>query len=430
MSDVMVSKPSRRQAFAIAAGAAALAAPTIARGQAAAPRVVVIGGGWGGATAAKYLRLLDRRIAVTLVEPKRSFITCPYSNLVLAGWRDIPSISFDYQVLRERHGVTHVQESATAVDTAAKTVRLSNGQTLQYDKLVVSPGIQIAWGALEGYVDGAQLRMPHAWDPGEQTVLLRRQLLAMPDGGTFVMSSPPNPFRCPPGPYERVSMIADYLRREKPRSKILILDAKETFSKQGLFTQGWNALYPGMIEWVGRQRDGTVVRVDPAAMELETELGTKHKGDVVNIVPPQRAGQIAIAAGLANNSGWCPIEAATMASTLQRDVHVVGDATIAGGLPKSGFAANSQGKLAAKAIVAAFGGPAVTDPVLVNTCYSHVGRDYGISVAHVVRPAGNLFAEVQGSGGVSAANDPQARRLESAYADAWYDAITTAIWKT
>lgn len=423
---------SRRSALKFAvAGASALALPHVASAQAAQPRVVVVGGGWGGATAAKYLKLLNRNLSVTLVEPKAQFITCPYSNLVLAGWRDLPSITFDYTVLRERHGVVHVREMATAVDGAAKTVRLANGQALPYDKLVMSPGISINFQGLEGYNEAAVLRMPHAWEPGEQTVLLRRQLMAMADGGVFLMSAPPNPFRCPPGPYERVSMIADYLKANKPRSKIIILDSKETFSKQGLFTQGWTALYPGMIEWRGRQNDGTVSRADPAAMELETELGTKVKGDVINVVPPQRAGAIAIQAGLANQSGWCPINSATLESTLVRDIHVVGDATIAGGLPKSGFAANSMGKLAAKAIVAALaGGQPPADPVLVNTCYSHVGKDWGISVAHVVKPAGNLFAEVQGSGGVSVLQDMEARRRESAYADGWYDAITTAIWKS
>jgi sulfide dehydrogenase [flavocytochrome c] flavoprotein chain len=403
-----MTKLTRRSLLASAGGlAATLAAPTIAGAQAAQPRVVVVGGGWGGATAAKYIKLMNRNVAVTLVEPKREFVTCPYSNLVLAGWRDIPSITFGYDTLRDRHGVTVVHEMATAVDGAARTVRLSGGQTLQYDRLVMSPGISINFTGLEGYDQAAS------------------------DGGVFLMSAPPNPFRCPPGPYERVSMIADYFKRTKPRSKIVILDSKETFSKQGLFQQGWNALYPGMIEWRGRQRDGTVTRADAATMELETELGDKVKGDVINVVPPQRAGAIAIQAGLANNTGWCPINAATLESTQVPNVHVIGDATIAGGLPKSGFAANSQGKLAAKAIVSAFAGQtAPADPVLVNTCYSHVGRDYGISVAHVVRPAGNLFQEVQGSGGVSVLADMEARAREAVYADNWYDAITTAIWKS
>jgi sulfide dehydrogenase [flavocytochrome c] flavoprotein chain len=423
-----MSKLSRRDTFLLGAGLA-LGAPTLARAQAAAPRVVVIGGGWGGATAAKQLKIIDPRIDVTMVEPKEAFITCPYSNLVLAGKRELPSITFTYRALTEVFGVRHVRAMATAIDAGARTVTLSNGTSLSYDRLIVSPGISINWGNLEGYVEAAAERMPHAWEPGVQTTLLRRQLEAMPEGGTFVMSAPPNPFRCPPGPYERVSMIADFFKRTKPRAKIVIMDAKETFSKQGLFTQGWNLLYPGMIEWRGRQADGTVARVDPAAMEVETELGTKMKGDVFNIVPPQRAARIALDAGLANNSGWCPINASTMESTLRPGVHVVGDATIAGGLPKSGFAAYSQAKLAATAVAAALNGRTpVLPPVLVNTCYSHVGTDYGISVAHVVRPQGNLFVEVQGSGGVSAANDPEARRRESVYADGWYDAITEAIW--
>lgn len=420
---------SRRHALALGAGA--LAAPTLARAQAAAPRVIVIGGGWGGATAAKQLKLLNPRIDVTLIEPKEAFITCPYSNLVLAGWRELPSITHSYRALTETYGVRHVRMLATEVRVPNKTVRLTDGTTLPYDFLIMSPGIQINWAGLEGYNQQASEQLPHAWEPGPQTTLLRNQLVAMPNGGTFVMSAPPNPFRCPPGPYERVSMIADYFKREKPRSKIIIMDAKETFSKQGLFTAGWNALYPGMIEWRGRQNDGTVTKVDVAGKELETELGTKQKGDVINIVPPQRAAPIAIQAGLANSTGWCPINAATMESAQVPDIYVVGDATIAGGLPKSGFAAYSQGKLAAAAVAGKISGqPASLPPVLVNTCYSHVGKDYGISVAHVVRPQGALFVEVQGSGGVSAANDAEARRLESAYADGWYDAITAAIWGT
>lgn len=416
---------SRRRFVASAAGASAvLGLPAIAYGQAAA-RVVVIGGGFGGATAARYLKLASPQLQVTLVEPNRRFVTCPYSNLVIGGWRKIDSITFGYDKVAKA-GITVVHEAATAVDHAKKRVTLSGGRTLAYDRLIVSPGIDINWKGIPGYDEKAALAMPHAWKAGEQTLLLRRQLEAMPDGGLVVMSAPANPFRCPPGPYERASMIASYLKQAKPKSKILILDAKENFSKQPLFQDGWQKFYGGMIEWVPASKDGKVVKVDAKAKTLESEFGQVHKAAVANVIPPQTSGRIARDAGLADASGWCPIDATTFESKLVKGVHVVGDATIAAPMPKSGFSANNQGKVAAMAAVAMLQGKAPPAAAMLNTCYSHIAKDYAVSVAGVYRgTADKGLIEVADSGGVSPRQwDDENRRLESVFADSWYASIT------
>jgi sulfide dehydrogenase [flavocytochrome c] flavoprotein subunit len=272
--------------------------------------------------------------------------------------------------------------------------------------------------------------MPHAWKAGPQTVLLRRQLEAMPDGGLVIIVVPASPYRCPPGPYERASMIAHYLKQTKPRSKILVLDAKDSFSKQPLFMEGWQTLYPGMIEWVPLSSDGLVVKVDPAEMTVSTEFGTIHKGAVVNIIPPQRAGKIAINAGLAAESGWCPIDGRGMASTKAPDIHVIGDSCIAGTMPKSGFLANQHAKIAAEAIVAALRERESSAPVWANTCYSHIGTDYAISIVNVYRlKPDNTIGEVEGAGGTSPRHaDAAFRKAEAEYADGWYAAITGEIF--
>ena len=408
----------------IAGASAVLGLPSIAYGQSSA-RVVVIGGGFGGATAARYLKKASPQLTVTLVEPNRRFVTCPYSNLVIGGWRKLDSISFGYDKLAKA-GITVVHDTAAAIEHDRKRVRLAGGRMLPYDRLIVSPGIDVRWGAITGYDEKAASAMPHAWKAGEQTLLLRRQLEAMPDGGLFVMAAPGNPFRCPPGPYERVSMVASYLKQSKPRSKILVLDAKENFSKQPLFQDAWAKLYPGMVEWVPVGKDGKVVKVDAKAKTLETEFGQVHKAAVANVIPPQFAGRIARDSGLADQSGWCPIEPMSFESKLVKGVHVVGDATIAAPMPKSGFAANSQAKVAAVAAVAMLQGKALAPVGMVNTCYSHVGKDYAISVANVFRvtPDRGLI-EVPDSGGTSPRQwEDENRRLESVYADGWYASIT------
>ena len=416
---------------ALLGAAALIAAPAPLRAQSTA-RLLVIGGGFGGASAASFARRTYPDVQVTLVEPQTRFVTCPYGNLLLGGERQIGQITHSYDGLRAR-GVTVIHDRAAGIDAAAKRVRLSGGQVLAYDRLILSPGIAIRWGAIEGYDEAASQVMPHAWIPadGSQTQLLRRQLEAMPDGGVVGFAIPPNPFRCPPGPYERISMVAHYLKRHKPRSKILALDAKEGFSKQGLFQDGWRALYGDMIEWVPGNRDGKVVKVDAGERVLETEFGTRHKVDVANVIPPQSAAAIAIEAGLANDSGWVPVNTRTFEARAAAGIHVIGDANIPGPMPKSGYVANTTSKQAVASAIASLRNQAPPEPVYFNTCYSHVGENYGISVVGIFRPNadGTAITEVPNSGGVSPRGDlPEQRRLEAIYADAWYESITRSMF--
>jgi sulfide dehydrogenase [flavocytochrome c] flavoprotein subunit len=391
--------------------------------------VVVIGGGFGGASCAKYLRRLSTDIAVTLVERDTKFMTCPFSNAVLGGLYDMDFITHDFEALSNDHGVRVVHDSAVDVDPDTMTVRLAGGSSLSYDRPVVSPGIDFQWGAIEGYDEAASRTMPHAWKAGEQTKLLRRQLEAMPDGGVVIIAAPANPFRCPPGPYERASLIAHYLKQNKPRSKILIFDAKPKFSKQPLFEQGWQALYPGMIEWISEEEGGAIDAVDVGAMTVNPTFGEPTRGDVVNVIPPQKAGTIAEAAGLTDDNGWCPINQGTFESRLQKHIHVIGDASTAAPMPKSGFAASSQGKVCATAIVASLSDQEMPTPSLVNTCYSLVGPQYGISVAAVYRLGDDGIQAVPGAGGVSPKDgNDNFRAAESRYAVGWYRSITKDIW--
>ncbi len=420
---------NRRQMLGgAAAGVTSLALPSIVRAQAASAHVVVIGGGFGGATAARYLRQLAPQLRVTLVEPAARFYTCPFSNLYLAGLRSWESIGHSYDGLRKA-GVHVVHARADHVLTHTRRVLLSNGQALSYDKLVLSPGVDMRWNALEGYDEAASQLAPHAWKAGPQTQLLKKQLEAMPDGGKFVMVIPANPFRCPPGPYERAAMVAHYLKQHKPKSKILLLDDKDAFSKQGLFIQGWKALYGDMIEWVKQSDDGKVTRADAKNLEVETAFGTKHKADVLNVIPPQKAGFIADRAGVTDASGWVPVKAESFESSKVPNVYVLGDATIAAPMPKSGFAANTQGKVAAAAIAAELTGQPLPAASYANTCYSLIGNDYGISVAGVYRAQEGKLIEVPNSGGVSPLDGNAAfRKAEADYGSAWYKAISTDIW--
>jgi len=415
-----------RRTFLGLASAAALC-PAPARAQSAGPRVVVVGGGFGGASCARALRQLAPRLAVTLVEASATFTACPFSNAVIGGLRELAAQQFGYTRVAA-DGITVVPAMATAVDPAAKSVTLADGTRLPYDRLVLSPGIDIRWGALPGYDEAAAVAMPHAWKAGEQTLLLRRQLEAMDDGGLVVIAAPANPFRCPPGPYERASLIAHYLKTKKPKSKLLVLDAKDAFSKQRLFQAAWAELYPGLLEWVPLSKGGAVTSVDAATRTLVTDFG-KHQAKVANVIPPQKAGRIAEAAGVADRSGWCPIDPVTFESTLQPGIHVVGDAAIAGAMPKSAFAANSQAKSCAAAVVTLLGGGTPAAPKLINTCYSLVAPDYGISVAGVYVPSGGQLADVPGAGGVSPANAPRGTRAaEAVLAEAWFRTITGEVF--
>jgi sulfide dehydrogenase [flavocytochrome c] flavoprotein subunit len=418
-----------RRAFlrlGIAATASAALRPARALAQ-GAPRVVVVGGGFAGATCARALRQAAPRVAVTLVEASPTFTACPLSNAVIGGLRELPAQQFTYDRVAA-DGVTVARALATGVDARARSVTLADGPRLPYDRLVLAPGIDIRWGALPGYDEAAAAQVPHAWRAGEQTLLLRRQLESMDDGGLVVISAPPNPFRCPPGPYERASLIAHFLKTRKPRSKLIILDAKDTFSKQRLFQAAWAELYPGLLEWVPLSKGGNVTSIDAATRTLVTDFG-RHQAKVANVIPPQKAGRIADAAGVADRTGWCPIDPATFESTLQPGIHVIGDAAIAGAMPKSAFAANSQAKTCAAAVARLLTGAVPSTPKLINTCYSLVAPDYGISVAGVYQPSGGQLVDVPGSGGVSPADAPRATRAaEAAYAEAWFRTITGEVF--
>jgi sulfide dehydrogenase [flavocytochrome c] flavoprotein chain len=419
-----VIAPSRRQFLGLA-GQLFLAGSWARRAWTQTPaRVVVVGGGFGGATCAKYIRRADPTLEVTLVEPRRQFITCPFSNAVIAGMRDLASVTQGYDGLRQRHGVRVVHASASAVDPTARRVTLDDGSAMLYDRLVLAPGIEMRWGGVEGYDAAASEVFPHAWEAGPQTVLLRRQLEAMADGGLVVIAAPAEPYRCPPGPYERASLIAYYLKTHKPRSKLLILDAKDAFSKQELFRTAWERLYPGLIEWIPQSQSGRVVRVDSRARTVSTDFDD-YQPAVANIIPPQQAPAIARSIGLDDDKGWCAVRAGSFESTVHAGIHVIGDAAIANPMPKSAFSANNQAKACAAAIVAALRGYQVAEPALMNTCYSLVAPDYGISIAAVYRVVDDKLVTVEGSSGVSPLAAPtETRASEAEYAKSWYANIT------
>jgi len=423
-----MTKNTRRDFIKTAAAATSTALlPLPALAQGAAGRVVVVGGGFAGASCARAVKALDPRINVTLVEGSRTFTACPFSNTVLAGMREITAQQFGYDKVAAS-GVTMAFAAASAVNAQARTVTLADGAQLNYDRLVLAPGIDIRWNGLPGYDEAAASVMPHAWRAGEQTVLLRRQLEAMEDGGLVVISAPANPFRCPPGPYERASLIAHYLKTRKPKSKLIVLDAKDAFSKQRLFQNAWKELYPDLLEWVSLSSGGKVASVEPATKTLVTDFG-RHQAAVANVIPPQKAAQIADAAGVSDRTGWCPVDAQTFESKQQQNIHVIGDAAIMGGMPKSAFSANSQAKVCAAAVVTLLAGQKPVEPRLINTCYSLVSPDYGISVAGVYRPKDGVLVDVEGAGGVSPADAPKAyREQEATFANGWFQTITTEVF--
>jgi sulfide dehydrogenase [flavocytochrome c] flavoprotein subunit len=392
-------------------------------------RVVVIGGGYGGATFAKYLRLANPHIQVTLIAKDRQYISCALSNEVLANERNLESLTFNYDGLEHFYGVNMVYDKATEIEPIKKRVTTQGGQSFDYDRLVLSPGVDFRWDAIEGYDESATKSMPHAWFAGEQTLLLRRQLDAMSDGGTVLIVAPPNPYKCPPGPYERAGLIAHYLQHtKKGNSKIVILDAKDDFAKKALFEQAWEQHFPGMIKWVSGSEDGKVQAVNPKTMTLTTEFD-EHKGDVVNVIPPQKAGVIAESAGLTDDTGWYPVNQRTFESMIHKDIHVIGDACIAGPMPKSAYSANTQAKVCATAIDADINGNPTPEPSYVNTCYSIPAPGHGISVAAVYRLEGDKIVAVKGAGGVSKLEGSAwEREMEAAYARSWFDNITSDIF--
>ncbi len=384
-------------------------------------KVVVIGGGYGGATTAKYVRMLsDYKIDVVLIEPESAFISCPISNLVLGGSKQMADITTPYTGLNSNHGVTVVRDRAQAIDGAKKTVTLAGGATIAYDKLVVSPGIDLIYSSIEGLqAASASGQILQAWKAGPETLALRRQLEAMPDGGVYAITIPEQPYRCPPGPYERASQVASYFKKAKPRSKVLILDANPDVTSKGpLFKKVWAEQYKGMVEYRGQHK---TTAVDVRNSTIKFELQEDVKASVINALPSMRAGAIAVQAGLNNmaNNRWCGVNYLNFESTAIKDVHVLGDSIqIAPGMPKSGHMANSQGKVTAAAIVAQLSGWQVNPaPMLNNTCYSFVDDANVVHVAsvHEYVVAEKTFKTVAGSGGVS----PGPTTLEGVYAMNW-----------
>ncbi|RIJ24574.1 cytochrome C [Henriciella barbarensis] len=419
----MTGAPKRRDVLAGLAGTAALpllSSPALAQSQ---PRIVIVGGGFGGAAAARYVKTYLPGASVTLIEPQARYTACPFSNLVIAGLRSLEAQQFGYDNLKAI-GIKVIGDRAEDVDAGARTVTLGSGDRLAYDKLILSPGIDIRWDALEGYDEDAATAMPHAWKAGPQTSLLREQLEAMPDGGTVIMSVPTAPYRCPPGPYERASLIAHYFKTRKPASKLIILDAKDEFSKQPLFLEAWAEHYPDHLEWIGASDFGRVISVDPGAMTLSTDFDT-YEADVANVIPPQKAGEIAARAGVADQTGWCPINPVDFSSTLQPGIYVIGDATIAAPMPKSAFSANLQAKLCALQIARELKGEALAPTILANTCYSYVTPDAAVSITGVYSNKDGQLSSIESSGGLSPADPaPSVRAAEAAEAEAWFEQIT------
>jgi sulfide dehydrogenase [flavocytochrome c] flavoprotein subunit len=383
--------------------------------------VVVVGGGYGGTIAAKYIRMQDKSIEVVLIEPNRQFISCPFSNLYLGGLLpDLTSLTIGYDKLVANHGIKLIHDTVTAIDPVKRTVTVSSG-SIDYDRLVLSPGVDFRTEEIEGYhpVTTPQV-MPHAWKAGPQTLLLRKQLEDMPNGGTVVLTVPLAPFRCPPGPYERTNMIAMYLKQHKPKSKIVVLDANpDIVSKAGLFRKGWKKHYDGIIQYRSAQK---VTAVNAANRSVFIEGIEEVKGDVVNVIPPQRAGQIASTAGLLGaDKAWCPVNPISFESTLQKHIHVIGDACNAGAMPKSGYSANSEAKACAANIVASMNGRELIEMSGINVCYSAISATEAVSVAGVYTVKGGAIVAVPNSGGVS----PDLSETEAVYARSWVKNILT-----
>ncbi|WP_020146509.1 NAD(P)/FAD-dependent oxidoreductase [Thioalkalivibrio sp. ALJ15] len=420
------------KAFGITSAAAltGIGLTPLAAHSAGKAHVVVVGGGTGGATAARYLKQLSPDMAVTLIEPNATYVTCYGSNWVLGGFESIEAITHGYDNLRDRDGVDVIQDKVIGVDADSRTVRLESGDSLQYDKLVMSPGIDFKYEDMPGIEEADAETIPHAWKAGSQTELLRAQLQAMPNGGVYVMVAPPNPYRCPPGPYERVSMVAYYLKTHKPRSKVIVLDPKENFAKQGLFEEGWAEHYGDMIEWRGGHNGGRVEEIDVSGKTAHADGGQERvRADVMNFVPAQRAGQIAHDAGLTNEEGWAPVDQRTFKSVMDDNIYVIGDASVAGAMPKSGHAANNQGKIVAAAILRELSGQEPLDPSSASTCYGLITPDYGVSIAAVYQYQNGAQAAVEGSGGVSPLGQSSTfRRQEAEHTRAWYAGITQDIW--
>lgn len=415
-----------RRAFTRLATAAALSAPFVRGAEAARPRVVVVGGGAGGATAARTLAAAGAGLDVTLIAPEREFVTCFFSNLHIAGERPLENLTHGYGVLADRHGVSLVHDMAAVIDPVSRRVRLAGGGAVPYDRLVVSPGIGFRWDAVEGYDRAAPQVMPHAWQAGPQTLLLRRQLEAMEDGGVYLIAPPEDPYRCPSAPYERVSLVAHYFTRAKPKSKIIILDSKDDFALQALFEEGWARFYPGMIEVIPAEFAGGVQAVDIHAGTVMS-LDETFRPAVANIIPPQQAGRIAREAGLADDSGWCPVDPASFESKRVPGIHVIGDSAIAAPMPKAGYAAARQAEICASAIVQALTGATVGATTLGGACWSHIRPDHAVRERAVFAVADGAIERTELS--ISETGEDDATRAATAAeAEDWYRDIITGMF--
>lgn len=417
-----------RRAFGKGAAltAAALSMPGVRRARAARPRIVVVGGGAGGATAAHRLAAGGAALDVTLIAADREYVTCFFSNLSIAGERPLTDLTHDYGTLSARYGITVVYDTAAVIDPIARKVRLAGGAAISYDRLVVSPGVGFRWDAIEGYGRAAPQLMPHAWKAGSQTDLLRRRLEAMEDGGVFLIAPPEEPYRCPTAPYERVSLVAHYFTRAKPKSKIIVLDAKDEFPLQALFEEGWVRFYPGMIEVIPGEFSGGVQSVDAQAGIVRSGDDT-FRPAVANIIPPQQAGRIAREAGLADASGWCPVDPSTFESTRVPGIHVIGDSAVASPMPKAAYAASLQAEICAASVLAGLTGGSLRSIELGGACWTF------LRPGHAVREEAS-FAVVGGTVertalAVSATGEDDAARAATAMkAESWYRDITAGMF--
>jgi len=443
-----MTKPNRRSFLKFLAVGSAISSAGLspARGGAqSSAHVVIIGGGTGGATAAKYLKLGDETLRVTVIEANRKYRRCYGSSEVLTGDASYDDITITYDSLKDKYGVKFLFDTVVAVDPQTQMINLKSGETVSYDRLIVSPGLDFIWDGTNGYSEAvAQGPMPHAWKAGEQTLLLKRQIDAMPEDGTMIIVPPPDPYRCPPGPYERASLLAEMFQTQKPRAKILIFDLKDGFAMDQAFMLGWNRLYgyqipeekmtgmpddinlpaeQGMIDWISGSNGGKIVEVNPSDMTVTTQLGDVVHGDVINFIPPQKAAKLAFDMDLTEGN-WCPVNRVTMESTRHKSIHVIGDSCIADAMPKSGFSANSQAKLAAVQIIRNLRGQDPVEPAWSNVCFSRVNAEYGVSIADIFRldRATNKIILTPNSGGVSPLNaSHQFNRMEALYQEAWLE---------
>ncbi len=418
-------KISRRTFNRMAAGsiaATAVSAPFVAH--AAKPTVIVVGGGAGGATTARYIaKDAKGEINVILIEPSKRYYSCFFSNLYLGGFQNYEDLGHDYKKLAVDYGINVIHDWVVGVDRKTSAITLSSGAQLTYNALVLSPGIDLKYDSVPGYSAANASRAPHAYKSGTQVQLLKAQVEAMREGGTFLMVAPPNPYRCPPGPYERISMIAYLLKQKNPKAKIIILDPKEKFSKQSLFQEGWDTHYPGMIEWIPASVSGPIQNADMQTLTFETDLES-FKADAACVIPAQKAGQIADIARVTNEKGWCPVKPATMQSTSDEKIYVLGDASIAAAMPKSAFSANSQAKVVANQVRNALTGARAFPARYNNTCWSLIAANDGVKIGAAYGP-GESKIDVKSSFISKPGEDTELRKKTYEESVGWYASITS-----